>query len=120
PGRRRSLLHRQFAGRSPEIRDVRRILRRCRTWPVAPVGGVTTFPAMSLTTTLSHAHLRNHFHACAFVTSSAEERAVIDPFLVEGMHRGEKAVHRRSRAPRRPPGPPGGRRARAGSAGGDD
>lgn len=48
---------------------------------------------MSLTTTLSHAHLRNHFHACAFVMDPAEERAVIDPFLVEGMHRGEKAVY---------------------------
>jgi hypothetical protein len=50
-------------------------------------------PAMSLTTSLSHAHLRNHFHACAFVTDTAEERAIIDPFLVEGMRRGEKAVY---------------------------
>jgi hypothetical protein len=48
---------------------------------------------MSLSTTLSHAHLRNHFHACAFVMDSTEERAIIDPFLVEGMHRGEKAVY---------------------------
>ena len=48
---------------------------------------------MSLATTLAHAHLRNHFHACAFVTSPAEERAVIDPFFVEGMRRGEKAVY---------------------------
>ena len=67
PRWRRSLLHRQLADRSFEIRDVRRLLRQCRTWPVAPVGGVTTFATMSLTTTLSHAHLRNHFHACAFV-----------------------------------------------------
>jgi hypothetical protein len=52
-----------------------------------------TLPAMSLATTLAHAHLRNHFHACAFVTDPAEERAVIDPFFVEGMRRGEKAVY---------------------------
>jgi len=48
---------------------------------------------MSLTTTLSNAHLRNQFHACPFVTGPAEERAIIDPFFVEGMHRGEKAVY---------------------------
>jgi hypothetical protein len=48
---------------------------------------------MSLATTLAHAQLRNHFHACAFVTGPAEERAVIDPFLIEGMRRGEKAVY---------------------------
>jgi hypothetical protein len=48
---------------------------------------------MSLSTTLAHAHLRNHFHACAFVSGPPEERAVIDPFLVEGMRRGEKAVY---------------------------
>jgi hypothetical protein len=48
---------------------------------------------MSLATALSHAQLRNHFHACAFVTGPAEERAVIDPFFIEGMRRGEKAVY---------------------------
>lgn len=48
---------------------------------------------MSLATALSHAQLRNHFHACAFVTGPTEERAVIDPFFVEGMRRGEKAVY---------------------------
>ena len=48
---------------------------------------------MSLASTLSHAQLRNHFHACAFVTGPSEECAVIDPFLVEGMRRGEKAVY---------------------------
>ena len=48
---------------------------------------------MSLSTTFAHAQLRNHFHACAFVTGPAEERSVIDPFLVEGMGRGEKAVY---------------------------
>lgn len=48
---------------------------------------------MSLSTSLAHAQFRNHFHACAFVTGPAEERAVIDPFLVEGMRRGEKAVY---------------------------
>ena len=83
-------------------------------WPVAPVAGVTTFPAMSLTTTLSHAQLRNHFHACAFVTGPAEERAVIDPFFVEGMQsRREGGLHRRSRAPRRARGAPARPRAPA-------
>jgi MEDS: MEthanogen/methylotroph, DcmR Sensory domain len=48
---------------------------------------------MSLATSLAHAQLRNHFHACAFVTNSEEEQAVIDPFFVEGMKRGEKAVY---------------------------
>jgi hypothetical protein len=48
---------------------------------------------MSLATSLAHAQMRNHFHACAFVGSPAEERAVIDPFLLEGLRRGEKAVY---------------------------
>jgi hypothetical protein len=48
---------------------------------------------MSLAATLAQAQLRNHFHACAFVMDAAEERAVIDPFFVEGMRRGEKAVY---------------------------
>lgn len=48
---------------------------------------------MSLASTLAQAQLRNHFHACAFVTDAAEERAVIDPFFFEGMQRGEKAVY---------------------------
>ena len=58
--------------------------------------------------TLAHAQLRNHFHACAFVTGPAEERAVIDPFFVEGMRPGEKAVYIVDpRAPRRTRGAPG-------------
>ena len=36
---------------------------------------------------------RQHFHACAFVNGPEEERAVIDPFFVEGMRCGEKAVY---------------------------
>jgi len=48
---------------------------------------------MSLASTLAHAQMRNHFHACAFTTGPAEEQAVIDPFFVEGMRRGEKAVY---------------------------
>lgn len=48
---------------------------------------------MSLAASLAHAQLRNHFHACAFVSGADEERAVIDPFLVEGMRRGEKAFY---------------------------
>jgi len=54
---------------------------------------VITVLAMSLSTSLAHAQLRNHFHACAFVTGPAEEGAVIDPFLVEGMNHGQKAVY---------------------------
>ena len=42
---------------------------------------------------LAHAQFRDHFHACAFVMGSDEERAVIDPFFVEGMRRNEKAVY---------------------------
>lgn len=48
---------------------------------------------MSLATMLSHARLRNHFHACAFVNGADEEQALIDPFLLEGMKHGEKAVY---------------------------
>lgn len=48
---------------------------------------------MSLSTSLAHAQFREHFHACAFVMGAAEERAVIDPFLIEGTARGEKAVY---------------------------
>jgi hypothetical protein len=48
---------------------------------------------MPLSTSLAHAQIRNHFHACAFVTGAADEQAVIDPFFVEGMRRGEKAVY---------------------------
>ena len=61
--------------------------------PVAPPPRFLYDSIMSLATALSHAQLRNHFHACAFVTGPAEERAVIDPFFVEGMRRGEKAVY---------------------------
>ena len=42
---------------------------------------------------LSSEAFREHFHACAFVSGEDEERAVIDPFFVEGMQRGEKAVY---------------------------
>jgi hypothetical protein len=48
---------------------------------------------MSLSSSLAHAQLRNHFHACAFVGGPSEERSVIDPFLVEGLRRGEKGVY---------------------------
>ena len=42
---------------------------------------------------LAYARFDDRFHACAFVTGEAEERAVIEPFLVEGMNRREKAVY---------------------------
>ncbi len=48
---------------------------------------------MSLPTTLADAQFRDHFHACAFLMGPAEERAIIEPFFVEGMRRGEKAVY---------------------------
>src|SRR6201999_2187255 len=43
--------------------------------------------------TLASARFQDQFHACAFVIGPTEEREVIDPFLVEGMRRGEKAVY---------------------------
>jgi hypothetical protein len=48
---------------------------------------------MSLASSLAHAQMRNHFHACAFVNSPVEERDVIDPFFIEGLRRREKAVY---------------------------
>jgi hypothetical protein len=45
------------------------------------------------TGTLAHAQFRDHFHACAFIRGSDEERSVIDPFFTEGMRRGEKAFY---------------------------
>jgi hypothetical protein len=48
---------------------------------------------MSLGTQLAQAKFGDHYHACAFVMGPTEERAVIDPFLVEGMTCGEKAVY---------------------------
>ncbi len=48
---------------------------------------------MSLASSLAHAQMRNHFHACAFVTSEEEEQAIIDPFFWEGLKRREKAVY---------------------------
>lgn len=48
---------------------------------------------MSLATHFARPDLRQHFHACAFVSGPEEERAVIDPFFVEGLRRGEKAVY---------------------------
>lgn len=48
---------------------------------------------MSLSNSLSQGKFGDHFHACAFVMGSADEQALIDPFLAEGMKRGEKAVY---------------------------
>jgi MEDS: MEthanogen/methylotroph, DcmR Sensory domain len=48
---------------------------------------------MSLATALANAQFRDHYHACAFVNGPGEERDAIDPFLVEGMRRGSKAVY---------------------------
>jgi hypothetical protein len=48
---------------------------------------------MSSAPLLSQARFRDHFHACAFVVGPAEEQSVIDPFLVEGMQHGQKAVY---------------------------
>ncbi|HEY4102382.1 MAG TPA: MEDS domain-containing protein [Polyangiaceae bacterium] len=48
---------------------------------------------MSLSSALANAQFRNHFHACAFVSDPSEERDSIDPFFVEGMQRGNKAVY---------------------------
>lgn len=43
--------------------------------------------------TLARAQFRDHYHACAFMMGPDEESAVIDPFFVEGMTHGEKAVY---------------------------
>lgn len=42
---------------------------------------------------LANAKFENNFHACAFVGGPTEERAVIDPFFVDGMRHGQKAVY---------------------------
>ena len=42
---------------------------------------------------LANAEFGNHYHACAFVMGPDEERKVVEPFFVEGMKRGEKAVY---------------------------
>jgi hypothetical protein len=48
---------------------------------------------VSLNASLSHAQFRDHFHVCAFVSGPEEERAIIDPFFVEGLQRGQRAVY---------------------------
>lgn len=48
---------------------------------------------MSIAQSLAYAQMHHHFHACAFVMGPSEEQAIIDPFLTEGMKRGEKAVY---------------------------
>lgn len=48
---------------------------------------------MPYAATLARAQFRDHFHACAFVMGPDEERDIIDPFFVEGMAHGEKAVY---------------------------
>jgi hypothetical protein len=48
---------------------------------------------MSLATALANAQFRDHYHACASVSGEAEERQTIDPFFIEGMRRGNKAVY---------------------------
>jgi hypothetical protein len=48
---------------------------------------------MQSSTPLAHARFDDRFHACAFVSGEAEERAVIEPFFLEGMKRREKAVY---------------------------
>ena len=42
---------------------------------------------------LAKADFGPNYHACAFVTGDDEERSVIEPFFVEGLRRGEKAVY---------------------------
>lgn len=42
---------------------------------------------------LRDAVFQDHYHACAFVSGSTDERAVIEPFLAEGMRHGHKAVY---------------------------
>lgn len=42
---------------------------------------------------LSSSSFREHYHACAFVSDPSDELDIIDPFFVEGMRCGEKAVY---------------------------
>jgi hypothetical protein len=46
-----------------------------------------------LATSLAQAQFHKHFHACAFVNGAAEKQSIVDPFFIEGMKRGEKAVY---------------------------
>jgi len=48
---------------------------------------------VSLASSLANAQFRDHFHACAFVNGPVEERETIEPFFVEGMRQGHKAVY---------------------------
>ena len=48
---------------------------------------------MSIGNRLSSPGFGPNYHACAFVMGADEERSVIDPFFVEGMKRGHKAVY---------------------------
>ena len=48
---------------------------------------------MSVDPSLGQGQFGAHFHACAFVTGPEEERDVIEPFFIEGMRRGQKAVY---------------------------
>ncbi|HEY3496759.1 MAG TPA: MEDS domain-containing protein [Polyangiaceae bacterium] len=43
--------------------------------------------------TLSSSSFRDHFHACAFVNGLEDEESIIDPFLLDGIRHGEKAVY---------------------------
>ena len=42
---------------------------------------------------LANARFGPHFHACAFVMGPDEELAVMEPFFVEGLARGQKAAY---------------------------
>ncbi len=48
---------------------------------------------MALGSSLALAQFGAHFHACALVMGPDEEREVIEPFFVEGMKRGQKAMY---------------------------
>lgn len=46
-----------------------------------------------MSSSLAHASFNEHYHACAFVIGAEEERSVIDPFFIEGMRCGQKAMY---------------------------
>jgi hypothetical protein len=48
---------------------------------------------MNVVSPLANAQFGDHYHACAFVMGPEEERGVIDPFFIEGMNRGQKALY---------------------------
>lgn len=48
---------------------------------------------MALNPSLAQAQFGPHYHACAFVMGSDEERDVVDPFVIDGVNRGIRTMY---------------------------